>query len=82
MNILSARLKIAPGPPGACPGFSSALEIERRPRGASQASLVPHLFRASYAWHITWSALFAHCGSAVVRQLFRDSVKNLFPRLG
>jgi len=27
----------------------SAYEIERRPRGASPASRLPHLFRASYS---------------------------------
>ncbi|WP_323833731.1 hypothetical protein, partial [Pseudomonas sichuanensis] len=36
--------------------ISSALEIERRPRGASLASQLPHLFRASYV-----------CGSTAAR---------------
>ncbi len=46
--------------PGACQGIASRLpgvrhnifsacEIERRPRGASPASRLPHLFRASYS---------------------------------
>ncbi len=39
-------------------GFSSALETVRRPRGASRASPLLHLFRASYVWAIAWSALF------------------------
>jgi len=40
-------------------GFYSALETVRRPRGASRASPVPHLFRASYVWAIAWSALMS-----------------------
>jgi len=34
---------------GACHDIFSAGEIERRPRGASPASQLPHLFRASYS---------------------------------
>ncbi len=39
-------------------GFYSVLETARRPRGASRASPLLHLFRASYACAIAWTALF------------------------
>jgi|GEM_PF-3392641 len=42
------RLEIASGLTGACLDFSSALEIERRPRGASLASQLPHLLQRTY----------------------------------
>jgi len=51
MRLLTER-----GPPGVRRDPCRAYEIERRPRGASLASQLPHLFRASYA-----------CAAAAVR---------------
>jgi len=55
-------LGIGSGPPCACLGFFGALEIVRRPRGASRASPVPRLFRASYVCAIAWTALLFGLG--------------------
>jgi len=56
-SALLVWLGIGSGPPGACLGFSSALETARRPRGASRASPLLHLFRASYVCAIAGTAL-------------------------
>ena len=43
-------------------GFSGALETARRPRGASRASPLLHLFRASYVCGIALTALLVWLG--------------------
>ncbi len=61
-TALLVWLGIGSGPPCACLGFFGALETVRRPRGASRASPLLHLFRASYVWGIAWSALLVWLG--------------------
>jgi len=62
LTALLVWLEIGSGLPGAWLKVSGALETVRRPRGASRASPLLHLFRASYVCAIAWSALLVGLG--------------------